>query len=74
MSGPKYFAPGTLVAVQVPASDINYSMLQKFNGKCCTVKAWHKCGISYMYTLRECRSKMGMPYWFSHDWLRRVSD
>jgi len=67
-----YIPAGTLVAVNVP--DIpSTKMLQQFKGYCYRVKSWkHYTGGQYMYTLEECESRFGTPYWFADEWLREI--
>jgi len=74
MTAPAYYTPGTLVAVHVPKGEINYPMVKEFDGNCYKVKHWQRYSASYMYTLEGCRSKYGVPFWFAHEWLRRVGD
>ena len=72
MKAPLHFTPGKLVAVNVPNTG-STQMLQKFNGYCYKVTSWkHYSGGLFMYTLEECVSEHGVPFWFADEWLREV--
>jgi len=72
MAHATHYTQHTLVAVHVPEK--SEPMLHQYNGKCYYVRSWRQCGVSYMYTLEGCVSNLGVPYWFAHEWLRRVSE
>lgn len=73
MARARYYGRYTLVAVHIPPECLEHNKpLEEFNGMCYEVKTHKPCGTSFMYTLNGCRSRMGEPYWFAHEWLERV--